>query len=100
MGRIGVMPFRESVSSLEITNMFGMELGYDRFNKESLQEVLKTKQISGKEFDWIKLSEKDGSKKSTPHFWLSFEMITILGFFRLLLTPNSFGRKQNLLKVF
>lgn len=62
MGRIGVMPFRESVSSLEITNMFGMELGYDRFNKESLQEVLKTKEISGKEFDWIKLSEKDGSK--------------------------------------
>ena len=38
MGRIGVMPFRESVSSLEITNMFGMELGYDRFNKESLRK--------------------------------------------------------------
>ena len=32
-GRIGVMPFRESVSSVDVANMFGMELGYPTFDK-------------------------------------------------------------------
>ena len=57
-GRIGVMPFREAVSSLEITNMFGMELGYQGFNQETLKQVLQVKKIEGKNFDWIRLTER------------------------------------------
>ena len=42
-GRIGVMPFRESVSSVDVANMFGMELGHRTFDKVKLEEISEVK---------------------------------------------------------
>jgi hypothetical protein len=58
-GRIGVMPFREAVSTLAITNMFGMELGYEKFTEDTLPHVLTTKTVGQKKFEWIHLTEKN-----------------------------------------
>ncbi|MDG1139004.1 MAG: hypothetical protein P8N49_05735 [Opitutales bacterium] len=58
-GRIGVMPFREAVSTLSITNMFGMELGYEKFKEDTLSQVLTTKKVGQKKFEWIHLTERD-----------------------------------------
>ena len=62
-GRIGVMPFRESVSSVDVANMFGMELGYPTFDKVKLEEISEVKIIDGREFEWIRLTER-GLEKS------------------------------------
>jgi hypothetical protein len=61
-GRIGVMPFREAVSTLSITNMFGMELGYDRFTEDTLQSVMTRKKIGDKEFEWVRLTEHNATQ--------------------------------------
>ena len=62
-GRIGVMPFRESVSSVDVANMFGMELGYPTFDKVKLEEISEVKIIDGREFEWIRLTDR-GLEKS------------------------------------
>ncbi len=62
VGRIGVMPFRDAVSSLEIANMFGMELGHDRFDEESLRKVTEIKELGGESFEWIRISQREGSE--------------------------------------
>jgi len=61
-GRIGVMPFREAVSTLSITNMFGMELGYDRFTEDSLKTVMTQKKVGNKEFEWVRLTEHNATQ--------------------------------------
>lgn len=64
MGRIGVMPFRESVSSTDVANMFGMELGQDSIGEEELRKISEIKNIDGREFEWIRLSH-NGNEGST-----------------------------------
>jgi hypothetical protein len=66
MGRIGVMPFRETVSSVDVANMFSMELGQTSLNEESLKEINEIKKIGDREFEWIRLSDKgnDGSTRT------------------------------------
>ena len=64
MGRIGVMPFRESVSSTDVANMFGMELGQSKIGESELKEISEIKNIGGREFEWIRLSDK-GQEGST-----------------------------------
>lgn len=57
-GRIGVMPFRESVSSLEVANMFAREIGYGLLDEENLVPLLEKKMIGAREFEWIRLEEQ------------------------------------------
>ena len=57
MGRIGVMPFRESVSSVDVANMFGMELGQSRMDEDDLKEISEMKDIEGRNFEWIRLKD-------------------------------------------
>ena len=66
MGRIGVMPFRESVSSTDVANMFGMELGQSTISDDELKEISEIKLIEGREFEWIWLSDKsqEGSTRA------------------------------------
>ena len=42
-GRIGVMPFRESVQTTNIVNMFARELGHPDYNSSSVQPHDRTK---------------------------------------------------------
>lgn len=57
MGRIGVMPFRESVSSVDVANMFGMELGQSRMEEDDLKKISEIKNIDGRDFEWIRLQD-------------------------------------------
>ena len=50
IGRIGVMPFRESVSSVDVANMFAMELGQSRMNEEDLKKISEIRNIQGARF--------------------------------------------------
>lgn len=59
MGRIGVMPFRESVSSVDVANMFGMELGQTSIDQEKLQKISENRMIGDRKFEWIRLSDKE-----------------------------------------
>lgn len=58
VGRIGVMPFRESVSSVDVANMFGMELGQASIDEEKLKEISEIKKIGDREFELIRISDK------------------------------------------
>ncbi|NBR22169.1 MAG: hypothetical protein EBT88_17810, partial [Proteobacteria bacterium] len=64
MGRIGVMPFRESVSSVDVANMFGMELGQATIDEEKLKKISEIKKIGDREFEWIRISD-NGHEGST-----------------------------------
>jgi hypothetical protein len=66
MGRIGVMPFRESVSSADVANMFGMELGYSTLTEDDLKEISEVKTIEGRNFEWIRLNDmnQEGSTRT------------------------------------
>lgn len=66
-GRIGVMPFRESVSNIDVANMFSREMSIPSFNDESIKSVTMQKQIGDRIFDWILLEEpqKSTSTKRT-----------------------------------
>ena len=57
-GRIGVMPFRESVSSLEVANMFAREIGYGLLDEERLAALLEKKTFGDREFELIRLEEQ------------------------------------------
>jgi hypothetical protein len=57
-GRIGVMPFRESVSSLEVANMFAREIGYGLLDEENLSTLVEKKTIGTREFEWIRLEDQ------------------------------------------
>ncbi len=63
-GRIGVMPFRESVSSLEVANMFAREIGYGNLNEKSLAPLIEKKTLGNREFEWIRLEEQSPEKSA------------------------------------
>ena len=64
-GRIGVMPFRENVSTVDVANMFGRELGYSLFTKESLAPLLQEKIIGDRTFEWFSLNSQGDPKDSS-----------------------------------
>ena len=57
-GRIGVMPFRETVSSLELANMFAREIGYGTLTDETLAPLMEKKTLGARDFEWIRLEEQ------------------------------------------
>ena len=52
------MPFRESVSTLDVANMFGKEMGYGLLSEDDLSELAQVRSIDGREFEWIRLVDK------------------------------------------
>ena len=70
MGRIGVMPFRESVSSVDVANMFAMELGQARMNEDDLTKISEIRKIEGRDFEWISLNDQ-GQEGSTRKILLA-----------------------------
>ena len=48
----------ESVSSVDVANMFAMELGYPTFDKVN-EEISEVKIIDGRDFEWIRLNDKE-----------------------------------------
>ena len=68
-GRIGVMPFRESVSNIDVANMFSREMGIPSFNDESIKSVTMQKQIGDRIFDWIlPKNPKSLLPQKEPHY--------------------------------
>ena len=65
-GRIGVMPFRQKVSTLDVANMFGKELGYPTFSEKNLSPYLEKKKIGLRDFEWVTLVEKNAPAISSP----------------------------------
>ena len=70
-GRIGVMPFRETVSSLEMANMFAREIGYGTLTDETLAPLMEKKTLGAREFEWIRLEEQKTEESPKP-FCLPF----------------------------
>ena len=60
-GRIGVMPFRESVSILEVANMFAREIGYGILTERSLAPLLERKTLGDRVFEWVRMEERGGT---------------------------------------
>ena len=65
-GRIGVMPFRENVSTVDVANMFGREMGYPPFTQENLTPLLQEKKIGDRTFEWVYLNSKVETASSPP----------------------------------
>ena len=65
-GRIGVMPFRELVSTVDVANMFGRELGYSTFNESTLAPLVQEKKIGNRTFEWLVLNAKSDPAFSSP----------------------------------
>lgn len=65
-GRIGVMPFREQVSTVDVANMFGREMGYPTFTESSLAPMLQEKEIGSRTFEWLILKAKSEPVSSSP----------------------------------
>ena len=65
-GRIGVMPFRQQVSTLDVANMFGQELGFSTFTEKTLSPYLEQKKIGLRNFEWLILKEKNSASLSSP----------------------------------
>ena len=61
-GRIGVMPFRESVQTTNIVNMFARELGHPDYNQSSVQPLIKSKQLGKRTFELVQLEDKSGEE--------------------------------------
>lgn len=66
IGRIGVMPFRQQVSTLDVANMFGRELGFPLFNEETLSPFVEKKKIGNRTFEWLSLEEKNSLSLTNP----------------------------------
>ncbi len=64
-GRIGVMPFRETVSTIDVANMFGREMGYPSFTEENLASILQEKKIGNRTFEWLHLNSQNDSGSSS-----------------------------------
>ena len=56
-GRIGVMPFRENVSTVDVANMFSREMGLPSFDEDSIKSVITEKNIGDRTFEWLRLQE-------------------------------------------
>ena len=57
-GRIGVMPFRESVETTQIVNMFGRELGHPDYNESSVLPLIDKKKLFDRNFELVRLEDK------------------------------------------
>jgi len=62
-GRIGVMPFRESVETASIVNMFARELGHSDYNDSSLVNLIEAKNLAGRTFELVRLEDKFGNEQ-------------------------------------
>ena len=65
-GRIGVMPFREQVSTVDVANMFGREMGYPTFTESTLAPLVQKKEIGKRTFEWLVLKAKSDPAFSSP----------------------------------
>ena len=65
-GRIGVMPFREQVSTVDVANMFGREMGYPTFTESTLAPLVQKKEIGNRTFEWLVLKAKSDPAFSSP----------------------------------
>ena len=65
-GRIGVMPFREQVSTVNVANMFGREMGYPTFTESTLAPLVQEKEIGDRTFEWLVLKAKSDPAFSSP----------------------------------
>ena len=61
-GRIGVMPFRESVETTQIVNMFARELGHPDYNESSVQPLVAHKKLGDRSFEVIRLEDMSGEE--------------------------------------
>ena len=61
-GRIGVMPFRESVETTQIVNMFARELGHPDYNDSSVQPLIAHKKLGDRSFEVIRLEDMSGEE--------------------------------------
>lgn len=61
-GRIGVMPFRESVETTQIVNMFARELGHTDYNESSVQPLIAHKKLGDRSFEVIRLEDMSGEE--------------------------------------
>ncbi|MDA7823543.1 hypothetical protein N9A58_08155 [Opitutales bacterium] len=61
-GRIGVMPFRESVETTQIVNMFARELGHPDYNESSVQPLIAHKELGDRSFEVIRLEDMSGEE--------------------------------------
>ena len=62
-GRIGVMPFRESVETTQIVNMFARELGHPDYNETSVKPLVVQKKLDNRFFEVIRLEDKSGEEE-------------------------------------
>jgi hypothetical protein len=62
-GRIGVMPFRESVETTQIVNMFARELGHPDYNNSSVQPLVAQKKLGDRSFEVIRLEDMSGEEE-------------------------------------
>ncbi len=62
-GRIGVMPFRESVETTQIVNMFARELGHPDYNESSVQPLVARQKLGDRSFEVIRLEDMSGEEE-------------------------------------
>jgi hypothetical protein len=70
-GRIGVMPFRDSVEITSIVNMFGRELGHTDYNKTGVHSLIEKKKLGGRSFEIVRLEDKSGDEPSSRNALLA-----------------------------
>ncbi len=63
-GRIGVMPFRDTVETTSIVNMFARELGHPDYNESGVQSLIEPKSFGKRSFELIRLEDKSGNDQS------------------------------------
>ena len=63
-GRIGVMPFRDSVETSQVVNMFARELGHRDYNQSTVDQVLQKKELGGRSFELIRLEDKASEEET------------------------------------
>jgi hypothetical protein len=57
-GRIGVMPFRESVETATIVNMFARELGHPDYTQSTVDQISQKKELGGRIFELMRLEDR------------------------------------------
>ena len=86
-GRIGVMPFREQVSTVDVANMFGREMGYPTFT-ETLAPMFRKKKLEDRTFEWLVSKSQSDPVSSSPR-------TALLALLRQEVKPGSFPLSQN-----
>lgn len=52
------MPFRETVETSQIVNMFARELGHPDYNQSTVGQILQKKELGGRTFEFIQLEDR------------------------------------------